>query len=270
MTICPRRRRFQPFRLASGLPAVRPWPDRTGSSVRLRVVLCGPALLFRIGDRGAVDLVVPVVSRGLESLCCSVSLASMKVVLPDSSELELSDGASGLDAARAIGPKLAEQAILLRSNGHVQDLRLPLEDGQQIQILTTRDTLDPDALYVLRHSPRTCLPKPCADSIPARRSRSGRRSRTASTTTSSSRSQSARTRSSGSRRRSAGSWKRAALGAPGGLRRGGEALLRRAGGAVQGRAGRYRRRADLVLHARRLHRPLPRAAPCRTRALSRR
>jgi threonyl-tRNA synthetase len=76
----------------------------------------------------------------------------MKVVLPDSSELELPDGATGLDAAQAIGPKLAEQAVLVRSNGRVQDLRAPLEDGQQIQILTTRDTQDPDALYVLRHS----------------------------------------------------------------------------------------------------------------------
>ena len=76
----------------------------------------------------------------------------MKVVLPDNSELELPDGASGLDAARAIGPKLAEQAVLVRSNGSVQDLRASLEDGQQIQILTTRDTHDPDALAVLRHS----------------------------------------------------------------------------------------------------------------------
>src|SRR5919197_6206091 len=76
----------------------------------------------------------------------------MKVVLPDWSELELPDGATGLDAARAIGPKLAEQAVLVRSNGRVQDLRLPLEEGQQIQILTTRDAQDPDALYVLRHS----------------------------------------------------------------------------------------------------------------------
>ena len=40
----------------------------------------------------------------------------------------------------------------MRSNGNVQDLRAPLEEGQQIQILTTRDTSDPDALYVLRHS----------------------------------------------------------------------------------------------------------------------
>ena len=76
----------------------------------------------------------------------------MKVVLPDSTELELPDGATGLDAARAIGPKLAEQAVLVRSNGTVQDLRLPLRDGQPVQFLTTRDTDDPDALYVLRHS----------------------------------------------------------------------------------------------------------------------
>src|SRR3954466_3507852 len=76
----------------------------------------------------------------------------MKVVLPDNSELELPEGATGLDAARAIGPKLAEQAVLVRANGQVQDLRAPLEDGQPIQILTTRDKDDPDALYVLRHS----------------------------------------------------------------------------------------------------------------------
>ena len=76
----------------------------------------------------------------------------MKVVLPDSSQLELPDGATGLDAARAIGPKLAEQAVLVRQNGSVRDLRLPLEDGGAIHILTTRDTSDPDALAVLRHS----------------------------------------------------------------------------------------------------------------------
>jgi threonyl-tRNA synthetase len=86
-------------------------------------------------------------SRGL-SLSCSF----MKVVLPDNSELELPDGATGLEAARAIGPKLADEAVLVRSNGRVQDLRLPLEDGQKVQILTTRDSQDPDALAVLRHS----------------------------------------------------------------------------------------------------------------------
>src|SRR5919202_2460120 len=76
----------------------------------------------------------------------------MKVVLPDNSELELPDGATGRDAAAAEGPKLAEQAVLVRMDGRVQDLRLPLEDGEKIQILTTRDKDDPDALAVLRHS----------------------------------------------------------------------------------------------------------------------
>jgi threonyl-tRNA synthetase len=76
----------------------------------------------------------------------------MKVVLPDNSELELPAGTTGLDAARAIGPKLAEQAVLIRANGNVQDLRLPLHDGEPIQILTVRDKDDPDALAVLRHS----------------------------------------------------------------------------------------------------------------------
>jgi threonyl-tRNA synthetase len=76
----------------------------------------------------------------------------MKVVLPDSSELELPDGATGLDAARAIGPRLARDAVLIRSNGHVQDLRLPLRDGEQIELVTISHKDDRDALFVLRHS----------------------------------------------------------------------------------------------------------------------
>ena len=74
------------------------------------------------------------------------------MTLPDGKALELSDGSSALDAARAIGPKLAEQAVLARVNGEPRDLRLPLPDGAALQILTTRDRDDPDALYVLRHS----------------------------------------------------------------------------------------------------------------------
>jgi threonyl-tRNA synthetase len=42
--------------------------------------------------------------------------------------------------------------VLVQADGRVQDLRLPLEDGQPIRFLTTRDKDDPDALYVLRHS----------------------------------------------------------------------------------------------------------------------
>src|SRR5918997_629397 len=92
------------------------------------------------------------VGSGLCSTGASVFSASMRVILPDDSELELPEGATGLDAARAIGPKLAQDAVLVRANGSVRDLRLPLADGEEIQILTTRDRQDPDALWVLRHS----------------------------------------------------------------------------------------------------------------------
>ena len=76
----------------------------------------------------------------------------MNVTLPDGAVLELPEGASALDAARAIGPKLAEQAVLARVDGEPRDLRLPLPDGASLEILTTRNHDDPDALYVLRHS----------------------------------------------------------------------------------------------------------------------
>jgi len=76
----------------------------------------------------------------------------VNVKLPDGSALELPDGASALDAARAIGPKLAEQAVLARVDGEPRDLRLSLPDGASLEILTTRSHDDPDALYVLRHS----------------------------------------------------------------------------------------------------------------------
>jgi threonyl-tRNA synthetase len=74
------------------------------------------------------------------------------VLLPDASELELESGATGLGAAEAIGSRLARDAVLVRTDGRVQDLRLPLAEGQEIRILTTRDRDDPDALAVLRHS----------------------------------------------------------------------------------------------------------------------
>ncbi|MGA9760802.1 MAG: threonine--tRNA ligase [Gaiellaceae bacterium] len=76
----------------------------------------------------------------------------MRVQLPDGSPLELPDGANGLDAARAIGPRLAEQAVGVRADGELRDLRLPLSDGQRLEILTSKNADDADALTVLRHS----------------------------------------------------------------------------------------------------------------------
>src|SRR5919108_1547035 len=74
----------------------------------------------------------------------------MTVTLPDGSSLELSEGATGADAAQAIGPGLAADALAIRVDGEVRDLSAPLDDGAEIQIVTS-DPGDPDALWLLRH-----------------------------------------------------------------------------------------------------------------------
>jgi threonyl-tRNA synthetase len=73
----------------------------------------------------------------------------MRVELPDGTPLELEDGASGLEAAAAIGPRLAQAAVAVSVGDELRDLRLPLADGDHVRILTDRD---PEALAVLRHS----------------------------------------------------------------------------------------------------------------------
>jgi threonyl-tRNA synthetase len=76
------------------------------------------------------------------------AMANLTVKLPDESALELEDGATGADAAAAIGPRLAKDALAVRVNGEVRDLAAPLTDGERIEILTPGR---PGALEVLRH-----------------------------------------------------------------------------------------------------------------------
>ena len=56
----------------------------------------------------------------------------MKALLLDGTELELEDGATGADAARAIGEGLARAALGIRVEGEMRDLGAPLEDGAKI------------------------------------------------------------------------------------------------------------------------------------------
>jgi threonyl-tRNA synthetase len=72
----------------------------------------------------------------------------MQVTLPDGTELELDDGATGADAAAAIGPGLARAALAVRMNGELRDLARPLPDGAKLEIVTAKD---PDALQLIRH-----------------------------------------------------------------------------------------------------------------------
>ena len=65
---------------------------------------------------------------------------SITVSLPDGKALELLDGATGADAAAAIGPGLARAAlaveVIQRGGPGVRDLARPLPDGASIAILT--------------------------------------------------------------------------------------------------------------------------------------
>ncbi|MFI5027701.1 MAG: threonine--tRNA ligase [Solirubrobacterales bacterium] len=73
---------------------------------------------------------------------------TITVTLPDGKPLELPAGASGADAAAAIGPGLSKAALAIRVDGELRDLAAPLPDGAQIGILTDRD---PEALDLIRH-----------------------------------------------------------------------------------------------------------------------
>ncbi len=73
----------------------------------------------------------------------------MQVTLPDGTPLELPDGATGADAAAAIGPGLKKAALAVREDGALRDLTARLHEGQALAIVTERD--EPDALWLIRH-----------------------------------------------------------------------------------------------------------------------
>ena len=73
----------------------------------------------------------------------------MKVLLPDDTALELSEGATGADAARAIGEGLARAALAIKVDGELRDLARPLHDGARIEIVTAKS--GEAALWLVRH-----------------------------------------------------------------------------------------------------------------------
>lgn len=73
----------------------------------------------------------------------------VRVTLPDGSQRDYPRGATVLDVAESIGPRLAKAAIAGRIDGKVVDLSRPIDRDATVEILTERD---PAALEVLRHS----------------------------------------------------------------------------------------------------------------------
>jgi threonyl-tRNA synthetase len=77
-----------------------------------------------------------------------VDSSQITVTLPDGTPLELAAGATGKDAALAIGEGLARAALALKVGEEIRDLSAPVADGEEISIITSRD---PEGLEVIRH-----------------------------------------------------------------------------------------------------------------------
>ena len=88
----------------------------------------------------------------------------MRVTLPDGKELELPGGATGADAAAAIGPGLAKAALAFKQQGEVRDLARPLIDDEPIEIITDRS--GQDALDLVRHDAAHVLAAAVIDMYP--------------------------------------------------------------------------------------------------------
>ena len=73
----------------------------------------------------------------------------IKVTLPDGSAKELPRGSTVEDLAGAIGPGLKKAALAGKVNGALVDLRYPMDQGGEVEIITARSE---EALEILRHS----------------------------------------------------------------------------------------------------------------------
>src|SRR5579884_1102115 len=76
----------------------------------------------------------------------------MEIELPDGKTLSLPEGATGADAAGAIGPGLARAALAVKVDGELRDLSRPLPDGGRpgkLEVITDRS--GEDALWLIRH-----------------------------------------------------------------------------------------------------------------------
>src|SRR5207247_10740653 len=74
---------------------------------------------------------------------------TINIKLPDGSEKSLPQGATALDVANAISPRLASAALAAKVDGTVVDLNRPIEQDAEVRILTEKD---PESLEVFRHS----------------------------------------------------------------------------------------------------------------------
>jgi threonyl-tRNA synthetase len=103
----------------------------------------------------------------------------MRVTLPDGSERELSNGATGADLAASIGAGLARAALAIRvldggtqrrdgsayDEGRIHDLAATLHDGDKVEIVTAKSD-DWDSVQLIRHDTAHVLAAAVLDLYP--------------------------------------------------------------------------------------------------------
>jgi threonyl-tRNA synthetase len=66
-------------------------------------------------------------------------MEKIKIKFPDGSHKELDKGISGLQVAKSISPRLAEEALAVEINGKVKDLNTKLTEDGSVRVLTFND-----------------------------------------------------------------------------------------------------------------------------------
>ena len=195
----PCRERSRPAPIASAWTAPALCVGATDGRPPCRLAACSPQPPI-VRQPHTSTAAVPAQVRGSCHQYRPTSIPPMRVTLPDGSERELEDGATGADLAASIGPGLARAALAIRvvdGDGPTpRRERVRRGPGPRPRAAAARRRARGDRHRQLRRlglgparsgtTPRTCSPPPCSTSIRARRSRSARRSARASTTTSSS------------------------------------------------------------------------------------
>ncbi len=91
--------------------------------------------------------------------------AAINVTLPDGNALTFERTPTGLDVAAAIGPGLAKAALAVKIDGELRDLKRPIEQDAQIEIVTAKSP-DDVVLPLLRHDAAHVLAQAAQELFP--------------------------------------------------------------------------------------------------------
>ena len=88
---------------------------------------------------------------------------SIHLTFPDGGGKDVPKGTTALEVAKSISPRLADAALVAKTNGDLVDLTRPLDHDTNVRILTEKD---PESLEVYRHSSAHLLAAAVLDLFP--------------------------------------------------------------------------------------------------------